>query len=333
MKKLVLMITALLTCMVMRAASEVEIDVKINYNGDKASVSIPEEVSQFVSCTSDESSHVKIIQTLTGDNNPGGWEIRYSLSGTTTDGEFYIEGNHKCIIELNNLTLTNPSGAALNIQNGKRIKIEVKKGTENSLEDGKNSATNGCIHCEGHLEFKKTGTLNIVGNNKHAVYSKEYLQIAKPTINITKAKKDGFHCKQYFWMEDACNVTLSGIGDDGIQVELVEDEDYTGTLPDHEDTELDIDENSGYFYQDNGTLTINDCGGAPIKADGKVVFNGGTQNFDTTTISENNNPATGISTLRKDVTSSEAVYDLNGQQLKTQKKGVIIQNGKKIIRK
>ena len=134
-------------------------------------------------------------------------------------------------------------------------------------------------------------------------------------------------------MEDACNVTLAGIGDDGIQVELVADEAYTGTLPDHEDTELDIDENSGYFYQDNGTLTIEDCGGKPIKADGKVVFNGGTQNFDTTAVSENNNPSTGISTLRKNVSSGEAAYDLNGRQLKNNQKGVIIQNGKKIIRK
>ena len=327
------MITALLTCMVMRAASEVEIDVKINYNGDKASVSIPEEVSQFVSCTSDESSHVKIIQTLTGDNNPGGWEIRYSLSGTTTDGEFYIEGNHKCIIELNNLTLTNPSGAALNIQNGKRIKIEVKKGTVNSLADGKNKDTDGCIHCEGHLEFKKTGTLNIVGNSKHAICSKEYLQITKCIININGAKKDGINCQQYFWLQETGTINMSGIGDDGIQVKLKDGDDYTGILPDHEDTELDIDENSGNLYQDDGTITIGDCEGNVIKTDGKVVVNGGTQNYDATKVSEDNNAATGISSLRNNVISGEAAYDLNGHQLKAQKKGIVIQNGKKVIMK
>lgn len=330
MKKLFLAITALMASMGMEAQETIEVSVA--FNGATATVSIPKSADQYVSCTSGESSHVVLVQSeLVGDDTSG--EIVYTLSGTSEDGGFTLEGKYKATIELNNLTLTNPSGAALNIQDGKRIKIEVKKGTENSLEDGKNSDTNGCIHCEGHLEFKKTGKLNIAGNNKHAVYSKEYLQIAKPTINITKAKKDGFHCKQYFWMEDACNVTLAGIGDDGIQVELVEDEAYTGTLPDHEDTELDIDENSGYFYQDNGTLTIEDCGGKPIKADGKVVLNGGTQNFDTTAVSENNNPSTGISTLRKNVSSGEAAYDLNGRQLKNNQKGVIIQNGKKIIRK
>ena len=31
------------------------------------------------------------------------------------------------------LTLTNPSGAAINVQNGKRIDISVKKDTKNTL--------------------------------------------------------------------------------------------------------------------------------------------------------------------------------------------------------
>ncbi len=329
MKKLFIAIATLMVSMTVWAQET--ITVSVVFNGTTATVSIPESASQYVSCASGEASHVELVQSENVGEDTSG-EIIYTLSGSSDDGGFKLEGKYKATIELNNLTLTNAQGAALNIQDGKRIKIEVKKGTENSLADAKNSDTKGCIHCEGHLEFKKTGTLNIVGNNSHAVYSKEYLQIAKPTINITKAKKDGFHCKQYFWMEDACNVTISGVGDDGIQVEVVEDEAITGQLPDHEDG--DTDENSGNFYQDNGTLTISDCGGKVIKADGKVVINGGTHNYDETAISEDNFTA-GISPLRNNATTGEAAYDLNGHQLKGQKKGVtIIKNGnetKKVI--
>lgn len=304
------------------------ITVSIVYNGTTASVSIPEGAEQYVSCTSDESSHVKVIQAETAGADTSG-EITYTLSGTTEDGGFTLEGKYKATIELNNLTLTNPSGAAINIQDGKRIKIEVKKGTTNSLADGKNDDTKGCIHCEGHLEFKKTGTLNIVGNNSHAVYSKEYLQIAKPTINITKAKKDGFHCKYYFWMEDAATVTISSVKDDGIQVEVDEKKDRTESLANHEGVDEngeEIDENSGNCYLDAGTLTISDCGGKVIKADGQVVINGGTQNYDTSAVSENNNSSTGITTLLQndDPTSIETYYDLNGQRLAGLRKGRIV---------
>ena len=336
MKKLVLMITALMTCMIMRAASDDnEITVSINYNADGTAVEIdvPAEISQFVNCTSGTSPHIKIVQSLSKENNPNNYVICYSLKGTTNDGSFYLEGDHKTVVELNGLTLTNPSGAAINLQNGKNNKIYVKKNTTNSLTDGKNEDTNGCIHCKGHLEFKKTGTLNIVGNSKHGIYSKEYCQIAKPTINITKAKKDGIHCKQYFWLEDAAVVNISGAGDDGIQVEYDDKDAYTGPLPNHEDVDEngeDFDENSGYFYQDAGTLTISDFAGFAIKADGKVMINGGTQNYDASKVSEDNNVPAGISDVRSDDTrmndhtTDTVIYDVTGRQLKDIRKGQII---------
>lgn len=323
MKKLFLAITALMTCLVVRA----QLIVSVEFSGDKATVTIPADAAPYVSCSSGESSHVSLLQAETvGENTPG--EITYSLSGTSNDGGFTLEGKYKTTIELNNLTLKNPSGPAINIQDGKRIKIEVKKGTTNSLADGPNTDYNGCIHCEGHLEFKKTGTLNIVGNNKHAVYSKEYLQIAKPTINITGAKKDGFHCKWYFWMEDAATVTISGVKDDGIQVEIDKKRPVTGSLPNHEDVDEngeEIDENSGNVYFDAGSLTISECGSYAINADGQVIINGGTQNYDANAVS-------GINTLRYNVSKGEAAYDLSGRQLTNNslKKGVtIIKNGSK----
>ena len=81
---------------------------------------------------------------------------------------------------------------------------------------------------------------------------------------------------------------------------------------------------------ENGSSSLSVC--AERAAVYKAISDG-KQEFDANAISENNNPATGIATLRNNAVKSEAAYDLNGRQLKAQKKGVVIQNGKKIIMK
>ena len=198
--------------------------VEVLYNGNSATILIADNIASYVTVSSGTSSHVVITQSAdfagvdpTKDNEDG--EIFYVLSGTSDDGEFYLEGSYKCEIDLNGLTLTNPAGPALNIQNGKRIDLSAKKGSQNTLTDGKNKDYNGCIHCKGHLEFKGKGELTIVANNKHGIYSGEYVEIKNLTLNITSAPKDGIHCKQYFLMESG-TVSISGVQDDGIQCEL-----------------------------------------------------------------------------------------------------------------
>ena len=83
-------------------------------------------ISSYITNQS-SSSHVKLVQSADFQGNSTG-EITYILSGTSTNGEFYLEGAYKCTVELQGLTLTNPSGPALNIQNGKRVKVAFKSG-------------------------------------------------------------------------------------------------------------------------------------------------------------------------------------------------------------
>ena len=278
--------------------------VEIIYNGSSASVLVASNISSYITNQS-TGSHVKLIQG-SGVNDKVG-EITYILSGSSSDGEFYLEGSYKTTVQLSGLTLTNPSGPALNIQNGKRVAISAKKDTSNTLEDGSTYTDdlNGCLHCKGHTEFQGKGTLNIVGNYKHAIYSKEYVEVKNLTLNITKAKKDGIHCKQYFLMKVG-TVNISGTGDDGIQVELKGDTPTAATT-DHED------EDTGNFYMEDGELTISNYGGKAIKADGSVTTSGGTQNYDKNDVCEY---AVGISNITVDDLGGEnAVYDLNGRQL------------------
>lgn len=307
--------------------------VEIVFNGSSATVTVANNIKNYVTVSSGTSSHVVITQnaSFAGVNsttsNPNG-EIFYSLKGTSTNGGFYLEGAYKCTIELNGLTLTNPSGPAINIQNGKRVAVSAKSGTTNTLTDGTNENYNGCFHCKGHTEFKGKGTLNVTGNSKHAIYSKEYIEIKNLTLNVNAATKDGIHCKEYFLMESG-TVNIKNVGDDGIQVEQDTSTGsvITGVTTDHED------ENSGNFYMTGGTLNISNYTASAVKADGTASFTGGTRNFTDVNVIINAD----INSIAVDDTP-KTVFDLNGRQMHssaTLRRGIYIvkgsQKNKKVI--
>ena len=132
--------------------------VSIAYSGTSVAVSIAGNVAQYLTPTV-SGAHVSIAQS---DDLAD--EITYVLSGTSTDGEFYMSGSYKATVELNGLTLTNTtpvySGAAVHIQNGKRINVKVVTGTVNTLVDAASGSQKGCLYVKGHAEFKQKGTLN-----------------------------------------------------------------------------------------------------------------------------------------------------------------------------
>ena len=314
MKKTLLTIMAILAGIGTASAID-DNTVEIKFSGSTATVTVASNISSYITNKS-SGSHVKLVQSdsfaginKTVDNEDG--EIIYVLSGTSADGEFYLEGSFKCTVELNGVTLTNPSGPAINIQNGKRVAVSAKKGTTSTLTDGANDTYNGCYHCKGHTKFKGKGTLNVVGNSKHAVYSKEYVEIKNLTLNITAAVKDGIHCKEYFLMESG-EVNISGVKDDGIQVEL-SGTTSTGTTASHED------EDSGNFYMTSGTLKISNYGSKSIKADGAITYSGGTRNF-----SESSTLANGIEEAIVTSGGNTQVFDLSGRKTNKLQKGLNI---------
>jgi hypothetical protein len=290
------------------AATTKTYTVAVVYDGTKATVTIPQEISNYVSCPSGESSHVKLIQSSTATANPG--EIIYSLKGQTDNGEFYFVGEYKATLKLDGLTLANPDSSAVHIKDGKRIKVSITEQTINTLSDGVADTTSkGCFHCKGHTEFAGKGTLNISSAFSHAIYSKEYVEVKNCTLNITGAKKDGIHCQQYFLMSSG-ELNISGVEDDGIQVEL-KDTIQTGTLKDHED------ENSGNFYMTGGTLTISNVGSYCLKTVGTIQYSGtGKQNFDTTNVLENYIDPSAINEIAISPSTDRPVYyDLSGRRI------------------
>ena len=221
--------------------------VNIDYNGEKANVTIAGNVAQYVSATVN-GAHVTINQTNT--TAVMGNEITYVLSGTSSDGSLTMNGSYKCTIHLAGLSLTNPNGAAFDIQNKKRIQISAKTDTQNSLTDGKNGSQKGCLYSKGQLHLQGKGSLTVTGNTAHAIKCGDYIVVKNLTLTIPSAVDDGINCNKDLVIRSGY-VSISGVGDDGIQVDLEEDVATTGQTEDHED------ENSGTIYTEGGTLIIN----------------------------------------------------------------------------
>ena len=243
-KQILIAMIGLATCVF--AQSPADNTVLVAYNGDTAIVSVADNVAQYLTVTQ-EGAHVSIAQS-----SDLATEITYTLSGTSTDGEFYMSGSYKASVELNGLTLTNTtpvySGAAIHIQNSKRINVKAITGTTNTLVDAASGSQKGCLYVKGHIEFKQQGTLNVVGNVKHGIKAGEYISLKNATINVTSAVGDGISCNEYFLMESG-TVNISGTGDDGIQCDL-DGDTSTGETADHED------EDSGNIYIEGGTINI-----------------------------------------------------------------------------
>ena len=247
--------------------------VSIAYNGTSVTVTVAGNVAQYITPTV-SGAHVSIAQSNTTAVDDD--EITYQLSGTTTDGSFSLSGSYKCTIAPAGLTLTNPSGAAINITNGKRIQLSAKKNTTNTLTDCSNGSQKACIYSKGQLQLQGKGTLNVIGNTKHAIKSGDYITLKNLTLNITKAVGDGISCEEYFQMKSG-TVTISGVGDDGIQCDLGGDTS-TGETADHED------EDSGNVYLEGGTLMITTTAAASkgVKAAGDMIVSDGETSVTTT---------------------------------------------------
>ena len=243
--------------------------VSVVYDEASAKVVVAGNVAKYLT-VSVSGAHVDIAQSEDLDQ-----EITYTLSGSSSDGEFYMSGSYKATLELNGLTLTNKnpvkSGAAVHIQNSKRIKVKVLEGTSNTLVDAANGSQKGAFYVKGHPEFSGKGTLTVNGNVKHAIKSGEYMTVKDATLVVKSAAGDGINCGQYFLMKSGV-LDISGVTDDGIQCDIEDTEvGSTGETVDHED------EDSGNIYLEGGQITINTAGIAAkgVKSEGDLIVKGG----------------------------------------------------------
>lgn len=233
-------------------------NVLVKYNGGSADVFVAGNIANHITAQV-TGARVAVMQDADVAS-----EYTYTLQGTSTSGCFYHAGKYKMTLVLNGVNLTNPDSAAINIQNSKRIAVQLADGTSNTLADGTASTKKAAFLVKGHAEFSKGGSLTITGNKKHALACNEYMEVKKTLGNITiaSAVADAINVVQYFQMNGG-NVNIISCGDDGIQIDAEDTSD--GTL-------------DGHVLIQGGTLTINASADATkcIKAEGNVDITGGT---------------------------------------------------------
>ena len=229
-------------------------NINIVYNGTSATVTVAKNISSYITVAVD-GAHVNIVADAQLQDS-----IFYNLSGSTTDGSFYMDGEYKCYVNLTDLSITNPDSAAINIDNGKRIDLIIN-GT-NTLTDATGGAQKACCFINGHTVIAGDGTLNITGNSKHAYFSDEYTTMNSGTINVLNSASDGMHINQYFMMNGG-NITINTTGGDGIDVGMTKNVDDT---------------HNGEFILNDGTITVTTSGDAVkgVKCESIMTIAGGT---------------------------------------------------------
>ena len=133
--------------------------------------------------------------------NNGDEAVKYILSGQSENGRFKLYSGKKQAIELNDVKLTNPNGAIINIQGpvatpnkGKRTFIVVKN--TNYLKQGPSSGSpdtpdgedeKGVIFSEGKLIFSDWGYLEVQADNLSGIASDDYVRVIDDTQMLIKS--------------------------------------------------------------------------------------------------------------------------------------------------
>lgn len=195
--------------------------IVIQFNGNTASVTVPTIVKGVTYSINGANVVINSSTTTT--------EYTYRVSGSSSDGSLTINGNYKLTMTLAGVNLTNQhGGAAIDVECGKRISVELASGTVNTLADAPTGTQKAALYFKGHPEFKGNGTLCVTGNLKHAICAKEYIQLKSSVgfINILGAVADGIHCGKgkaenehnYFEMNGG-TVNINHVGNDGVDAD------------------------------------------------------------------------------------------------------------------
>ena len=130
----------------------------------------------------------------------GTTEYNFVLSGTAQNGSFKVYGDARLGLYLNGVNITNNSGPAINIQNGKRVSVHLVHGTNNLLTDGPSYQTlqgeeqaKGAFFSEGTLSVSGSGSLEVKGKNNHAIVTDEHFEVENGTIIVNESKNDCIH--------------------------------------------------------------------------------------------------------------------------------------------
>lgn len=225
----------------------------------------------------DENSIVAVNGNHVTVNNTTTEKIKYILMGTSADGSFKLYSQKKQALYLRDLSLTNPSGAVINIQSGKRSFL-VLEGTS-ALYDSSTATyeatgsedQKAVVFSEGQIIVCGDGALTIWVRNtvgKNGLTSDDYVHlVGEPILRIVAVSGAGHGLKGKDYVRISELSTLNVTTKADMKKAIVSD---------------------GYVLVEGGTVTCNVSGGtaydsedaeykgsAGIKADGYFAMTGG----------------------------------------------------------
>lgn len=188
----------------------------------------------------------------------------YKLTGTY-EGQIKVEAADSDMIRLilNNATITNSTGAAINVVEADEVVIYTASGTTNTVSDGSSysdtasGSPDAAIYSKSDLTLADEGTLKVEGKYEEGIHTSDGLVIASGTLEVSAANT-GIKGKDYVDILDG-TVTVTA-SQDGIKATN------------------DSDGNRGWVRLSGGIVNIS-AGDDGFKAERVVEISGGTLNI------------------------------------------------------
>ena len=188
----------------------------------------------------------------------------YRLSGTYS-GQVKVEAADSDMVRLilDNATITNSTGAAINVVEADEVVIYTASGSTNTVSDGSSysdtasGSPDAAIYSKSDLTLAGEGTLKVEGKYEEGIHTSDGLVIASGTLEVTAANT-GIKGKDYVDILDG-TVTVTATKD-GIKATN------------------DTDGNRGWVRLSGGTVNIS-AGDDGFKAERVLEISGGTLNI------------------------------------------------------
>lgn len=188
----------------------------------------------------------------------------YKLTGTY-EGQIKVEAADSDMVRLilNNATITNSTGAAINVVEADEVVIYTASGTTNTVSDGSSysdtasGSPDAAIYSKSDLTLAGEGTLKVEGKYEEGIHTSDGLVIASGTLEVSAANT-GIKGKDYVDILDG-TITVTATKD-GIKATN------------------DTDGNRGWVRLSGGTVNIS-AGDDGFKAERVLEISSGTLNI------------------------------------------------------
>lgn len=267
------------------SADDFEHTVSIVYSGSSATV---EGLTDLVTASISGAG-------VTITNADTSLHIIYRLSGSSSSGYLKLYSPRRQALLLDGLTLSNPNGAAINVQSHKRTHV-VLSGSSTLADGATYSATpadedeKAALFGEGQFIFSGNGSLTVHATGKAAITSDDYVRfMSGVTVNATSSAGHGVRGKDYILVSGGTvNVEVSADMKKGFSSDsLVRIEGGATTITvtgsaAYDSESSDYSSSAGVradqrFEMADGSLYISNSGrgGKGISGDGTALFSGG----------------------------------------------------------